>query len=98
MLSLASRPPATSTLPPASKVAVWKARAVISDPVVLQVPVAGSYSSVLATRVFDPLPPATSTFPLVGSRVAVWASRAVLQYPVTRQVPAAGWYNAAPAT
>ena len=39
-------PPATSTMPLDSKVAVWS-RAVFRLPVTLQLPVAGSYSSAL---------------------------------------------------
>src|SRR5205807_8602861 len=42
-------PPATSTVPLASNVAVWSYRPVLRLPVTVQVPVAGSYSSALAT-------------------------------------------------
>ena len=42
-------PPATSTLPEGSSVAVWNPRAVLKLPAVLQAPVAGSYSSALVT-------------------------------------------------
>ena len=41
-------PPATSTLPLGSKVAVCSERAVLRLPVAVQVPLAGSYSSALA--------------------------------------------------
>ena len=41
-------PPATSTLPEGSSVAVCKYRAVLRLPVLLQLPVAGSYSSAKA--------------------------------------------------
>src|SRR5439155_17402898 len=62
-------PPATSTLPEGSSVAVCKYRAVLRLPVLLQLPVAGSYSSALLKQL--PLyPPATSTLP-EGSSVAV---------------------------
>ena len=40
-------PPATSTLPLGSNVAVWLERAAIRLPVAVQAPVAGSYSSAL---------------------------------------------------
>ena len=45
---LLSRPPATSTLPFGSNVAVCNKRAVLRLPVAVQVPLAGSYSSALA--------------------------------------------------
>ena len=64
-------PPATSTLPLGSKVAVSPSRAVPMLPVGVSAPVAGSNNSALAK--VSPLvsvPPATSTLPL-GSREAV---------------------------
>ena len=71
-------------------------RAVFSDPVALQVPVAGSYSSALASwpPLDPPSPPATSTLPL-GSKVAVATLRAVVIDPVALHVPVAGSYSSA---
>ena len=40
--TLASEPPATSTLPPGSRVAVWEARPVPRPATAVHVPVAGS--------------------------------------------------------
>ena len=67
-----SDPPATSTIPLDSKVAVCRERAVLRPPVPVQAPLAGSYSSALAEalKLLSP-PPATSTIP-PGSKVAVW--------------------------
>jgi hypothetical protein len=62
-------PPATSTLPLGSNVAVWAKRALVRLPVALHIPLAGSYSSALV-RELPLYPPATSTLPL-GSNVAV---------------------------
>src|SRR5206468_2134282 len=68
-IPLLPAPPATSTLPEGSSVAVCKERAARTLPVVLQLPVAGSYSAALLKSL--PLtPPATSTLP-EGSSVAV---------------------------
>src|SRR5512142_2908505 len=79
-------PPATSTLPLGSSVAVWPQRAEAMEPVSLEVPEAGSYTSAVA-RLY---PPATRTLPL-GSRVAVCSVR--LMAPVALQVSEAGSYN-----
>ena len=62
-------------------------------PVLVQVPVAGSYSSALA-RTSCRYPPTTSTLP-VGSSVAVWRARPVAREPVALQVPVAGSYSSA---
>ena len=67
---LAPNPPATSTLPLGSNVAVCRSRPVVRLPVALHVPLAGSYSSALLSAPLLPAPPATSTLPL-GSNVAV---------------------------
>src|ERR1700728_517118 len=92
-------PPATSTCPPGSSVAVCCSRAACIAPVWPQVPVAGSYSSALLVSVqkssSQPVkPPATSTLPS-GSRVAVWYSRSTCIRPVSVQVPVAGSYSSA---
>src|SRR5437879_794544 len=83
-----SLPPATSTSPVGSRVAVWKARLLFTLPVVLQVPLPGSYTSDGAAL------PTTNTSP-VFSRVAVWAFRARLMLPVGLHVPVAGSYSSA---
>ena len=80
-------PPATSTLPERSNVAVCKARA-LRLPVPLQVPVAGSYSSALLKEP-SLYPPATNTLP-DGRSVAVCQKRASPMWPVAVQVPLAG--------
>ena len=66
--ALPLNPPATSTLPLGSNVAVGDRRAVVRLPVSLQVPLAGSYSSAL------PLlsPAATSTLPLDSNVAVCW--------------------------
>src|SRR5947209_3637825 len=72
-------PPATSTFPSGSSVAVGAKRAVAMLPAEDQLLVAGSYNSALAKGSLapsSPPPPATSTLPL-GSCVAVCAKRAV---------------------
>src|SRR5256885_1020854 len=66
-------PPATRTLPLSSRVAVWKRRPLLRLPVLLHVPVAGSYNSDRSVMLGKPStknPPATSTLPVV-SNVAV---------------------------
>ena len=64
-------PPAISTLPLGSSVAVWKERlAFISGVDPVNVLLTGSYNSVLARDPEGPLPPANSTLPL-GNRVVV---------------------------
>ncbi len=71
-MPLSLLPPATSTLPLLSNVAVWLERAVVMLPVRVNVPVVGSYNSLVAIGMPLPLPlpPATSTLPLL-SNVAV---------------------------
>ncbi len=64
------------------------------EPVALQVPVAGSYSSAVAREPVAENPPVTSTLPL-GSSVAVWPERAVAMEPAALQVPVAGSYTSA---
>src|SRR6266566_3097747 len=62
-------------------------------PVVVQVPLAGSYSSALVEGAKSlSSPAATSTWPL-GSNVAVCRSRAALRLPVAVQLPVAGSYK-----
>src|SRR5205823_6472586 len=68
VLLIPYQPPATSTLPEGSSVAVWSFRPVPMLPVVVHVPAAGSYSSALLKEPY--VPPATSTLP-EGSSVAV---------------------------
>ncbi len=68
--ALVQHPPATSTSPPRSKVAVASLRAAGMLPVGAKVRVAGSYNSAEALP-----PPAMSTLPLVSS-VAVCPVRA----------------------
>src|ERR1700722_20375253 len=89
---LALNPPATSTFPPGSRVAVCPPRLVVMLPVRAQVPVAGLYSSALLVP-----PPAASTWPS-GSSVAVKPSRAVVMLPVGVHLPVAGLYSSALAT
>src|SRR2546421_572520 len=84
-------PPATSTWPLVSFVAVWLVRAWFKLLVGLHVPVLGSYSSADARAGLPPelsalMPPATNTWPLVR-RVAVWPSRALFILPVRLHVP-----------
>src|ERR1700722_8991104 len=73
VLPLLPLPPAASTLPWGSNVAVGGPRGVVIEPVDAHVPPAGSYSSALERMPALKLlvaPPATSTIPL-GSNVAV---------------------------
>src|SRR5213078_4481255 len=95
---LSMAPPATSTLPPGSRVAVAPLPAALAiGPVAAQVPVAGSYSSAEGTLAPPaPAPPTTSTFPL-ASKLAVCPLRAVVIGPVAAQVPVAGSYSSAEA-
>src|SRR5215469_5764737 len=79
-------PPATSTLPDGSCVAVCSSRAMARPPVAVQLPVAGSYSSALVKALLILEPPATSTLP-EGSSVAVWERRSWLRLPVCRPRP-----------
>src|SRR5260221_5173088 len=71
--------------------------------VVVQLPVAGLYSSAVAvnvTLILPPdgliltIPPATKTWPF-GSSVAVWDSRGVVMLPVTLHLPETGSYSSA---
>jgi hypothetical protein len=75
--AVAVPPPATSTWPLGSSVAVWPYRGVLMLAVGAQVPVVGSYNSALVRAVPVTVqgeakehPPLTSTWPL-GSSVAV---------------------------
>ena len=72
------RPPATSTCPDLSNVALWLYRLSFIFPVAVQVPVASSYSSQESS---PGAPPATSTLPL-SSRLAVCRLRAAVIFPV----------------
>ena len=67
-------PPAASTIPFGSKVAVCPPRALFRLPVNVQVPLVVSYSSARAEKFALPHPPATRTMPL-GSKVAVCSPR-----------------------
>src|SRR5262249_2767928 len=58
-------PPATSTLPLDSKVAVWKLRAPLGAVAAIQVPALGEYSSAVLRLAPAVTPPTTSTLPLV---------------------------------
>ena len=83
-------PPATSTFPFGSNVAVWKERPIPIAPVAVQVPVAGSYSSeVSVVTLALSMLPVTSTFPFV-SKVAVKNWRAVAIAPVGVHKPVTG--------
>ena len=92
------QPPATSTRPLGRSVAVSLARAVCIEPVAVHVPVAGSYSSALATGrpVTSPptIPPATSTLPSWSS-VAAAPVTAKGMCPVAENVRVAGLYSSA---
>src|SRR5204863_693682 len=87
LTKLPPNPPATSTLPEGSSVAVCPSRAAPRLPVLLHAPApplaAGSYSSaLLKVLLILPLsPPATSTLP-EGSSVAVCDPRAIPRLPV----------------
>src|SRR6266705_142336 len=74
-------PPATSTFPFLSRVAVAEWRTAPRLPVAVNVPLAGSNNSATSGGVVGPTPPATSTFPLL-SNVAVCKSRGVVRLPV----------------
>src|SRR5205823_714850 len=58
-------------------------------PVRRQVPLAGLYTSALATPFPSPLCPPTTSTVQSRSNVAVWLERAVARLPVVRQVPGA---------
>ncbi len=87
-------PPATSTWPSDSRVAVCPDRATFIAPVAAQVPAAGSYSSALVTCSKPCTPPATSTFPS-GSRVAVASRTASGIFAAGAKVRVAGLYSSA---
>src|SRR5437899_2100436 len=74
-------PPAISTIPLLSGVAVCFQRAVVMLPVVVKVPVAGLYSSALLRKPLLLCPPAISTIPLL-SGVAVGFQREMVMLPV----------------
>src|SRR5450759_4219348 len=100
---LLPEPPATSTLPSGSSVAVWDWRGVTMFPVAVQDPLLGSYSSaeasalLLPVTLLLPVPPATSTLPS-GSSVAVWDWRGVTMLPAAVQDPLPGSYSSAEAS
>ncbi len=88
-------PPAASTIPLGSKVAVCRARALLRLPVIVHVPLAASYSSPLTElRLLLSNPPAASVVSL-GNKVAVCPERPMLRLPVAVHVPLAGSYNSA---
>ena len=58
-------PPAASTRPSASRVAVWRWRAVLRVPAALKVPAEGDYSSADVKLVDPDMPPEISILPLV---------------------------------
>ena len=84
-------PPAMSTLPLGSRVAVCESRGAASLPEVrLKVPVAGSYSSAESLTDVELCPPTIRTLPL-GSKVAVWRWRSIDICPAAAvKLPAAG--------
>ena len=93
-------PPATSTVPSGSSVAVWRPRAVPMLPVAAQTPVLGSESSAEGTSSPQPAlmsPPATSTLPS-GSSMAVACRRRTPMAPVAVQDPVLGSYSSADAS
>ena len=84
--STSLKPPATRTWLFGSNVAVAKERLFFMLPVTVQIPVAGSYSSVLVPLMASP--PATSTCPLAAMSPCVCcARRACCRSPSTRQSP-----------
>src|SRR5581483_9320965 len=72
--------------PSARRVAVWLSRAVLREPVLVHVPVAGLKRSAVTVAGPPVLPPATRTEPS-RSRVAVWKSRGLLSDPVAVHWP-----------
>ena len=84
-----SHPPADSTGPSSSRVAVWLARVVVRLPVRFHDSLAGSFSSVLVSQPLPLKPPLTGALPL-GSKVSVCPPRASCMAPVSAQVPLAG--------
>jgi hypothetical protein len=83
-------------LPLASKVAVCFHRAIDIDPVELNEPVPGSYTSADARKPEPPSPPLISTLPL-ASNVAVCPYRSVDIDPVELNEPVPGSYTSADA-
>src|SRR6266566_1121051 len=90
-------PPATSTLPLPSKVAVCPTRGVAMLPVRVKVPVAGLKSSAVARVPVAFVPPVTRTLPL-ASLVAVCLRRANSILPVAVKWPAAAHATASART
>ena len=83
-------PPAISTIPLASNVAVWFNLVAVMSPAAVNIPASGSYSSALARELpSSPTPPTMSTCPF-GNSVAVCPVLAVAMSPVAENVPAAG--------
>ena len=76
---------------------MWKPRAVAIEPVGLNVPVFGSYSSAEATAWSRVVVAAGDQDATVASRVAVWSSRGVAIEPVGLNVPVVGSYSSAEA-
>src|SRR5919198_3594126 len=83
-LGVYAPPPATRTRPSARRTATCSQRGWFSVPPGIQVPVDGSYSSVLDS----PTPPTTRMRPL-PTRVAVMCARATDMLAVAVQLPAA---------
>src|ERR1035437_4933031 len=80
------------TRPSASSVAVWPMRPAINEPVGLNLPVVGSYSSAEAKVVVLLLPPTKRTRPS-ASRVAVPKLPSMVASPVLLNLPVAGSYS-----
>src|ERR1041385_6201137 len=94
-------PPAMTTSPEGSTVAVWLTRAVAILPVLENALVAGSYNSAVANAlvrlhpdIHTILPPAMRTRPSLSSD-AVWSTRAVDMFPALFNDPVVGSYNSA---
>src|ERR1035437_910853 len=80
------------TRPSASSVAVWPMRPAINEPVGLNLPVVGSYSSADLKVVLSLLPPTKRTRPS-ASRVAVPKLPSMVASPVLLNLPVAGSYS-----
>ena len=80
-----------------SNVAVCYSRALFSEPVVVQVPLAGSYSSAPGQIAAAVIPPRDQDLAIGQQRRRVKLRRAVFSEPVVVQVPLAGSYSSAPA-
>src|SRR5437879_5483724 len=89
-----SRPPATSTCPFGSNVAVCTPRFLVMAPVAVHppIPVASPYTLPFRALTASSTPPATSTCPF-GSNVAVWSQRALRRLPVSLHVLVVGSYS-----